>query len=167
MATGFHGFHVIIGTIFLAVCLWRGRLGHFTKDHHFGFEAAAWYWHFVDVVWLFLFAAIANLACALQAFIFVYLSITSRYLGPAFQCSCIPISSSKYKKDTFSFDVVMHFPFQLRSITSSCPSGAFFRYSHFWLLYGFRIGSDRIMIFAAVRQFRSRLRRIGRPWFFS
>ena len=58
MATGFHGFHVIVGTIFLAVCLWRGRLGHFNKDHHFGFEAAAWYWHFVDVVWLFLFAAI-------------------------------------------------------------------------------------------------------------
>ena len=79
----------------------------------------------------------------MQAFIFVYLSITSRYLGPVFQCSCIPISSSKYKKDTFSLYVVMHFPFQLRSITSSCPSGAFFRYSHFWLLYGFRIGSDR------------------------
>ena len=58
MATGFHGFHVIIGTIFLAVCLWRGKLGHFNKEHHFGFEAAAWYWHFVDVVWLFLFAAI-------------------------------------------------------------------------------------------------------------
>ena len=58
MATGFHGFHVVVGTIFLAVCLWRGKLGHFTKDHHFGFEAAAWYWHFVDVVWLFLFAAI-------------------------------------------------------------------------------------------------------------
>ena len=58
MATGFHGFHVVIGTIFLAVCLWRGKLGHFNKDHHFGFEAAAWYWHFVDVVWLFLFAAI-------------------------------------------------------------------------------------------------------------
>ena len=56
--TGFHGFHVIIGTIFLAVCLLRGKLGHFNKDHHFGFEAAAWYWHFVDVVWLFLFAAI-------------------------------------------------------------------------------------------------------------
>ena len=55
MATGFHGFHVIVGTIFLAVCLWRGKLGHFNKDHHFGFEAAAWYWHFVDVVWLFLF----------------------------------------------------------------------------------------------------------------
>ena len=52
------GFHVVVGTIFLAVCLWRGKLGHFTKDHHFGFEAAAWYWHFVDVVWLFLFAAI-------------------------------------------------------------------------------------------------------------
>ncbi len=58
MATGFHGFHVLVGTIFLAVCLWRGKLGHFNKDHHFGFEAAAWYWHFVDVVWLFLFAAI-------------------------------------------------------------------------------------------------------------
>ena len=48
----------IIGTIFLAVCLARAKKGHFTKDHHFGFEAAAWYWHFVDVVWLFLFAAI-------------------------------------------------------------------------------------------------------------
>jgi cytochrome c oxidase subunit 3 len=58
MATGFHGFHVIIGTIFLAVCLGRAMAGHFKPDHHFGFEAAAWYWHFVDVVWLFLFAAI-------------------------------------------------------------------------------------------------------------
>lgn len=58
MATGFHGFHVIIGTIFLAVCLWRAKKGHFKPDDHFGFEAAAWYWHFVDVVWLFLFVAI-------------------------------------------------------------------------------------------------------------
>ncbi|NHK26563.1 cytochrome c oxidase subunit 3 [Parvularcula flava] len=58
MATGFHGLHVIIGTLFLAVCLGRALAGHFTKDRHFGFEAAAWYWHFVDVVWLFLFAAI-------------------------------------------------------------------------------------------------------------
>jgi cytochrome c oxidase subunit 3 len=58
MATGFHGFHVIIGTIFLAVCLFRAAKGHFTPDHHFGFEAAAWYWHFVDVVWLFLFTSI-------------------------------------------------------------------------------------------------------------
>ncbi len=58
MATGFHGAHVIIGTIFLAVCLFRALAGEFTKRHHFGFEAAAWYWHFVDVVWLFLFAAI-------------------------------------------------------------------------------------------------------------
>ena len=58
MATGFHGFHVIIGTIFLFVCLMRARAGHFTPQQHFGFEAAAWYWHFVDVVWLFLFAAI-------------------------------------------------------------------------------------------------------------
>ncbi|WP_274425068.1 cytochrome c oxidase subunit 3 [Chelativorans sp. YIM 93263] len=56
MATGFHGFHVIIGTIFLAVCLFRAIAGHFTPERHFGFEAAAWYWHFVDVVWLFLFA---------------------------------------------------------------------------------------------------------------
>ena len=55
MATGFHGAHVIIGTIFLSVCLLRAYLGHFKPDHHFGFEAAAWYWHFVDVVWLFLF----------------------------------------------------------------------------------------------------------------
>jgi cytochrome c oxidase subunit III len=58
MATGFHGFHVIIGTIFLTVCLFRSLAGHFTPQHHFGFEAAAWYWHFVDVVWLFLFACI-------------------------------------------------------------------------------------------------------------
>ena len=58
MATGFHGFHVIIGTIFLAVCLARAYAGHFTPTQHVGFEAAAWYWHFVDVVWLFLFAAI-------------------------------------------------------------------------------------------------------------
>ena len=55
MATGFHGFHVIIGTIFLAICLIRLLNGGFTPTKHFGFEAAAWYWHFVDVVWLFLF----------------------------------------------------------------------------------------------------------------
>ncbi len=58
MATGFHGAHVIIGTIFLAVCLIRALRGDFTPEQHVGFEAAAWYWHFVDVVWLFLFAAI-------------------------------------------------------------------------------------------------------------
>jgi heme/copper-type cytochrome/quinol oxidase subunit 3 len=58
LATGFHGFHVIIGTTFLAVCWFRGRAGHFKPDHHFGFEAAAWYWHFVDVVWLFLFVCV-------------------------------------------------------------------------------------------------------------
>lgn len=58
MATGFHGFHVIVGTIFLAVCLFRALAGHFSPTQHFGFEAAAWYWHFVDVVWLFLFMAI-------------------------------------------------------------------------------------------------------------
>ncbi len=58
MATGFHGFHVFVGTVFLAVCWFRAMKGHFTAEHHFGFEAAAWYWHFVDVVWLFLFIAI-------------------------------------------------------------------------------------------------------------
>jgi len=58
LATGFHGFHVIIGTLFLAVCLWRANRGDFTPERHFGFEAAAWYWHFVDVVWLFLFVCI-------------------------------------------------------------------------------------------------------------
>ena len=58
MATGFHGFHVIIGTIFLIVCLARVYRGDFTPRQHFGFEAAAWYWHFVDVVWLFLFISI-------------------------------------------------------------------------------------------------------------
>lgn len=58
MATGFHGFHVFVGAVFLAVCWRRSKKGHFTKDKHFGFEAAAWYWHFVDVVWLFLFVAI-------------------------------------------------------------------------------------------------------------
>lgn len=58
MATGFHGFHVFVGTFFLAICLVRLIKYHFTRKHHFGFEAAAWYWHFVDVVWLFLFVAI-------------------------------------------------------------------------------------------------------------
>ena len=58
LATGFHGFHVIIGTLFLIICGIRQYLGHLTKEHHVGFEAAAWYWHFVDVVWLFLFVSI-------------------------------------------------------------------------------------------------------------
>ena len=58
MATGFHGFHVIVGTIFLLVVLLRAVAGDFTPKQHFGFEAAAWYWHFVDVVWLFLFSCI-------------------------------------------------------------------------------------------------------------
>jgi cytochrome c oxidase subunit 3 len=58
MATGFHGAHVIIGTLFLSVCLLRVFLGHFKPTQHLGFEFAAWYWHFVDVVWLFLFAFI-------------------------------------------------------------------------------------------------------------
>ena len=58
MATGFHGLHVIIGTVFLLVCLGRAHHGHFSATAHFGLTAAAWYWHFVDVVWLFLFISI-------------------------------------------------------------------------------------------------------------
>lgn len=58
LATGFHGLHVIIGTIFIIVSFARYRAFHFTPKNHFGFEAAAWYWHFVDVVWLFLFVSI-------------------------------------------------------------------------------------------------------------
>lgn len=58
MATGFHGGHVLIGSIFLTVCLFRLLRYHFTRTHHVGFEGAAWYWHFVDVVWLFLFIMI-------------------------------------------------------------------------------------------------------------
>nr|YP_009938307.1 cytochrome c oxidase subunit III [Lethe helle]QNU07726.1 cytochrome c oxidase subunit III [Lethe helle] len=58
MATGFHGLHVIIGTLFLLTCFIRHLKNHFSNNHHFGFEAAAWYWHFVDVVWLFLYISI-------------------------------------------------------------------------------------------------------------
>ncbi len=58
MATGFHGFHVLVGTIFLYVCLRRAQKNHLTPERHFGFEAAAWYWHFVDVVWLFLYISV-------------------------------------------------------------------------------------------------------------
>ncbi len=58
LATGFHGFHVIVGTCFLIVCTVRAINGGFTLQRHFGFEAAAWYWHFVDVVWLFLFVCV-------------------------------------------------------------------------------------------------------------
>lgn len=63
VATGFHGLHVIIGTIFLFTCLIRLYYSHFTKTHHFGFEAASWYWHFVDVVWLFLYVCIYWWGC--------------------------------------------------------------------------------------------------------
>lgn len=58
MATGFHGFHVFVGTVVLVVCLIRMLLNHYTTEHHFGFEAGAFYWHFVDVVWLFLYIAV-------------------------------------------------------------------------------------------------------------
>ena len=55
VTTGFHGLHVLIGSTFLAACLARAFFHHFSSTHHFGFEAAAWYWHFVDVVWIFLY----------------------------------------------------------------------------------------------------------------
>lgn len=58
IATGFHGLHVIIGTLFLLFCFIRINYIHFSPNHHFGFEAAAWYWHFVDIVWLFLYISI-------------------------------------------------------------------------------------------------------------
>ena len=58
IATGFHGLHVIVGTRFLLVCFLRHLKREFSPNHHFGFEAAAWYWHFVDVVWLFLYISI-------------------------------------------------------------------------------------------------------------
>ena len=58
MLTGFHGFHVTMGAIMLSVVLYRVMKGHFTADHHFGFEGAAWYWHFVDVVWLGLYVIV-------------------------------------------------------------------------------------------------------------
>lgn len=58
MATGFHGFHVFVGSVFLFICWLRAKKAEFTPARHFGFEAAAWYWHFVDVVWLFLFIAV-------------------------------------------------------------------------------------------------------------
>lgn len=58
LATGFHGFHVIVGSILLLICYFRALKGDFTADAHVGFESAAWYWHFVDVVWLFLFCCV-------------------------------------------------------------------------------------------------------------
>nr|YP_010809156.1 cytochrome c oxidase subunit III [Anaka burmensis]UNZ99515.1 cytochrome c oxidase subunit 3 [Anaka burmensis] len=58
MATGFHGLHVIIGTIFICISMLRMKNLHLSSYHHFGFEASAWYWHFVDVVWLFLYISI-------------------------------------------------------------------------------------------------------------
>jgi cytochrome c oxidase subunit 3 len=63
VATGFHGLHVIIGTLFLAVCLYRILDHHFTQHHHNGFEASIWYWHFVDYVWIFLFICIYWWGC--------------------------------------------------------------------------------------------------------
>nr|YP_010192454.1 cytochrome c oxidase subunit III [Oxyloma wujiaquensis]QZO77379.1 cytochrome c oxidase subunit III [Oxyloma wujiaquensis] len=58
MATGFHGLHVMVGVTFLFICTIRNMMYHFSKNHHMGFLAAAWYWHFVDVVWLFLYISI-------------------------------------------------------------------------------------------------------------
>ena len=73
VATGFHGLHVIVGTILLIVSLLRMIGSHFSSNHHFGFEAAAWYWHFVDVVWLFLFVCIYWWGSKCFFFTFFYL----------------------------------------------------------------------------------------------
>jgi len=66
MITGLHGAHVIIGTLFIAVCFFRFLKGHFTKQHHVGFELSVWYWHFVDIVWLFVFCFIYCLAYTVE-----------------------------------------------------------------------------------------------------
>nr|YP_009171753.1 cytochrome c oxidase subunit III [Tetragnatha nitens]AKG65085.1 cytochrome c oxidase subunit III [Tetragnatha nitens] len=63
MSTGFHGFHVMVGTGFLLIMFIRGIKSHFSSSHHLGFECAAWYWHFVDVVWLFLFSVVYWWGC--------------------------------------------------------------------------------------------------------
>uniref|UniRef100_A0AAU6PC02 Cytochrome c oxidase subunit 3 n=1 Tax=Dusuna sp. TaxID=3133678 RepID=A0AAU6PC02_9HEMI len=58
MMTGFHGLHVIIGTLFIMIILMRSLMLHFSSLHHIGFEASSWYWHFVDLIWLFLYLSI-------------------------------------------------------------------------------------------------------------
>jgi heme/copper-type cytochrome/quinol oxidase subunit 3 len=63
LTTGFHGFHVIVGTIFLLVCALRVQANHFRPKHHVGLECAIWYWHFVDVVWLFLYITVYCWGC--------------------------------------------------------------------------------------------------------
>jgi cytochrome c oxidase subunit 3 len=72
MSTGFHGFHVFVGTIALLVSFIRTVLNHFTDTHHFGFESAIWYWHFVDVVWLFLFIIVYGWGNYKPATIFLF-----------------------------------------------------------------------------------------------
>ncbi len=85
MATGFHGFHVLVGTIFLAICLIRAKKGQFSPEHHLGFEFAAWYWHFVDAVWLFLFVFVyldfANVAMPALTTIFTGTNMLLAFIG--------------------------------------------------------------------------------------
>ncbi len=85
MATGFHGFHVLVGTIFLAVCLVRAKKNQFTPEGHLGFEFAAWYWHFVDAVWLFLFLFVyldfANVAMPAFTAIFTGTNIAIAFIA--------------------------------------------------------------------------------------
>ncbi len=88
MATGFHGFHVIVGTIFLAICLIRAKKNQFTPEHHLGFEFAAWYWHFVDAVWLFLFVFVyldfANVAMPALTVVFTGTNILYAFIASLF-----------------------------------------------------------------------------------
>lgn len=104
MLTGFHGFHVIIGTIFLTVCLFRMRLSHFTSSNHFAFEAAIWYWHFVDVVWILLY-------------LLVYLWPNAKFFGLKGSITYLPLSeltvitvNTKYFYQYCNEEWGLHFP---------------------------------------------------------
>jgi heme/copper-type cytochrome/quinol oxidase subunit 3 len=98
MATGFHGFHVFIGTLALFISLLRIIVNHFTSTHHFGFESAAWYWHFVDVVWLFLFVSVYWWGGMLE--------VGENTGEQTFLSSTLPLATSKLQVLTWCFKVI-------------------------------------------------------------